>query len=62
VSAHDHVVLAVVRDVDVEGVHRVAGGMVLADAQRLEVVVVGLDLGPFHDGEAHRDERRQHIA
>ena len=42
--------------VDPHRVPHVARRVVGRDAQRLEVVVVQLDLGPLDDGEAHRAE------
>ena len=41
---------------DVEGVLHVAGGVVLRDVERLEVVVVRLHLGPVGDREAEPHE------
>ncbi len=41
---------------DEQRVLRVARRMVRRKVERLEIVVVGLDLGPFADGVAHRLE------
>src|ERR1035438_9258168 len=41
---------------DEQRVLRIARGMVRREVERLEVVVVGLDLGAFADGVAHRFE------
>lgn len=42
--------------VNIEGVLGVAGRMVFGDVQRLEIVVVGLHLGPFRHFKAHGAE------
>ena len=42
--------------VDIEGILRVARGMVLGQVQQLEVVVIVLDLRPFDHLVAHADE------
>ena len=46
---------------DEQRVLRVARRMVRRKVQRLEVVVVGLDLGTFADGVAHRLEDRDDL-
>src|SRR5205807_1916505 len=46
---------------EVERVLHVARGMVARDVQRLEVEVVGLDLGPLADREAEAGEDRDDL-
>src|SRR5579875_84484 len=45
-----------------EGILHVAGGMILRNIQRLEVVVVGLHLRPLVDLEAHLTENPREVA
>ena len=47
--------------VNIEGVLRIPGGVVLGNVQQLEVVVVQLHLGAFHHVKAHAREAVHHL-
>ena len=47
--------------VDIEGVLRVPGGMVLGHIQQFKIVQVQLHFGAFHHGKAHGGEAVQHF-
>ena len=47
--------------INVEGILRVARGMVLGDVEQLEVVMIQLDLGAFHHLEAQAHKAVDHL-